>query len=353
MTTEPTVQPGNGHGTTPVSLVTKPLHPRHGVHRPVSVTPPRHPGSIRRTSTIDTLRPAGVLGQAVIVGRARDLLTSVDLEPTVLGEATLVARIEWFPTFELLAIESEPHRPELDALVGVSVSTGFRAAMAEAVPAEKAGSTLLHLLLDDLPGAALVAGHAVGAAGEYPERPPGDRLRLQVADLCAGFQRGGTIMREVDAGHLPPMVVGPDAPDLGRSDDACAWHAVDHPGPHGMRRRRRLDLTPGDALAVDVVFRDSHWDDAERETVIHEYSVTATVDPQTATVVDSAASAGALPWVECIEAEASGSRLSGMAVGALRPEVSATFVGTSTCTHLNDTLRSLEDLAALAALLDR
>jgi hypothetical protein len=33
--------------------------------------------------------------------------------------------------------------------------------------------------------------------------------------------------------------------------------------------------------------------------------------------------------------------------------VRAGFTGTSTCTHLNDTLRSLEDLGALARRLER
>ena len=37
-------------------------------------------------------------------------------------------------------------------------------------------------------------------------------------------------------------------------------------------------------------------------------------------------------------------------VAGLRQHVRDTFLGTSTCTHLNDTLRSLEDIPALLQL---
>ena len=43
-------------------------------------------------------------------------------------------------------------------------------------------------------------------------------------------------------------------------------------------------------------------------------------------------------------------RLIGRPVSDLRPRVRAELTGTTTCTHLNDTLRSLEDVAALAAI---
>ena len=56
-----------------------------------------------------------------------------------------------------------------------------------------------------------------------------------------------------------------------------------------------------------------------------------------------------LPWVECPQALGSASRLVGATVDELRAVVRADFVGTSTCTHLNDTLRGLADLPALAA----
>jgi len=38
---------------------------------------------------------------------------------------------------------------------------------------------------------------------------------------------------------------------------------------------------------------------------------------------------------------------------SLRRHIRDTFLGTSTCTHLNDTLRSLEDIPALLRLAGR
>ena len=58
-----------------------------------------------------------------------------------------------------------------------------------------------------------------------------------------------------------------------------------------------------------------------------------------------------LPWMECPGAVASAERLSGMPIAELRTRVRREFTGTSTCTHLNDTLRSLGDLEVLVGQL--
>ncbi|HEV7758196.1 MAG TPA: hypothetical protein VGO78_04385, partial [Acidimicrobiales bacterium] len=50
-------------------------HPAHGPHDPVLTTPPRAPGSVRRTSSLDSSRPQGAGGPLVIDARARDLVT--------------------------------------------------------------------------------------------------------------------------------------------------------------------------------------------------------------------------------------------------------------------------------------
>ena len=58
-----------------------------------------------------------------------------------------------------------------------------------------------------------------------------------------------------------------------------------------------------------------------------------------------------LPWQECPRALASAQRIVGWPVVELRAAVREELVGTSTCTHLNDTLRVLADLSALAPVL--
>jgi Protein of unknown function (DUF2889) len=86
------------------------------------------------------------------------------------------------------------------------------------------------------------------------------------------------------------------------------------------------------------------------ETIVHEYTVSAAVDSSDGVLAWCAARARVLPWVECPAAAMSAGRLAGVPVAGLRRHVRETFLGTSTCTHLNDTLRSLEDIPALLDL---
>jgi hypothetical protein len=108
-----------------------------------------------------------------------------------------------------------------------------------------------------------------------------------------------------------------------------------------------MDVRPGERITVDVLFRDSYVRPDGLETVIHEYTVAAEIDPAAATILSCVATPRVLPWTECPAAAASAGRLAGVPVAGLRQHVRRTFGGTSTCTHLNDTLRSLEDVAAL------
>ncbi len=122
-----------------------------------------------------------------------------------------------------------------------------------------------------------------------------------------------------------------------------------------MRRRRRLDVTAPEGTnhryGIDAHFRDSHVDESGDESVVHEYSVVGTVDRDGSRVEDIEARAQVLPWMECPGALASAGRLSGMPVAELRNYVRREFKGTSTCTHLNDTLRSLGDVDVLVQAL--
>jgi hypothetical protein len=118
--------------------------------------------------------------------------------------------------------------------------------------------------------------------------------------------------------------------------------------PKSVRRRRRLDLIDGDPLRVDVHFRDSHLAADAAEDILHEYTLQATVDPDSLLVLSSKAQARTLPWPECPNALASATRIAGELVADLRAKVHADFRGTTTCTHLNDVLRSLAGITALA-----
>jgi hypothetical protein len=223
--------------------------------------------------------------------------------------------------------------------------------------------TLFHLLLDDLPGATLVSGYSAQRAGvlDQPRRPPQDdagnasglvRMMASQDDLCAGWAHEGTLMVTVRSTGEIPVSTGPPAPSLERDDDPLAWHVMPSLPPHAMRRRRRLDVTgPGggvEAHRFDAHFRDSHVDQEGAEWVVHEYSAHGTFDMVGSRMLDVAAQAHVLPWMECPGALASAERLSGMPIADLRIRVRREFTGTSSCTHLNDTLRSLGDLEVLA-----
>ena len=148
------------------------------------------------------------------------------------------------------------------------------------------------------------------------------------------------------------VVTGPDATAVIDPADPVGWHAVAPLPVEAMRRWRRHDLWREEGLLhLDVFFRDSHMAPDGLETIIHEYTVTATVDEASLRVVACEAIPRVLPFVECPQAAASAGRLVGMAVMGLRPQVRAELLGPATCTHLNDTLREIEDVVALAARL--
>jgi hypothetical protein len=259
----------------------------------------------------------------------------------------VAATIRFVPDRLVVAITVDPPA-DLTRLVGVRASSGFRQALDEALPGESAGHSLRYQLLDDVPTATLVSGYAMGAGGVHPPRGMLDLARN--ADLCAGWATGATILSALERDGQVPVVTGPEAPSLDRADDPLAWHDVVPLEPHGMRRRRRIDVWKDDAgFAVECFFRDSHVDADGLETVIHEYTVRGAVDGGTMCFTACDATVGALPWMECPAAAASATRLIGTPVADLRTRVRTTFVGTSTCTHLNDTLRSLADLPALVA----
>jgi hypothetical protein len=284
-----------------------------------------------------------------MVARGRDLLTLDDDTPTVVDHAELTLDAE-FATGRILAVAGVPADVRLDALVGASVFAKFRAAVEGALPGESATGSVRSQLLDDVAIALMLSGRVYRVAGipiamEAKDRPPPN-------DICAGWVSGGAASLSHAETGLPPLNIGPVAPAVEQGDDPLAWHAITGLPPHSTRRRRRLDLwEDGGVTRVDCYFRDSHFDDDAIETVVHEWRVTATLDPATLTFTTCEADRGPLPFGECPGAAASAGRLVGTPIAGLRREVRTSFVGPSTCTHLNDTLRSFEDVGALLGVL--
>jgi len=316
-----------------------------GPQQPVTSTPVSAPGSVRRTSNIDVVRAEGATGRVQVTAAARDLATDAEGSGRVVAVRTLRASL--LPTLDLVTIETEPAAPEIEQLTGRRVAAGFRGAVVDAVPDARSAADLLYLLLDDLPVATLVSGYALQRAGLVPDVPR--ELYKPTVDLCAGWQAGGTLMQVIATYGMPPMTIGPAAPLLERADDGDAWHKMPAPPARTVRRRRRIDLSVGDELSVDAMFRDSHFDDDGAESVVHEYALVATIEPATLEITTAEATPRVLPYVECPTAAASAARLISLRLDEVRDLVRREFVGTTTCTHLNDLLRSLEDVRGMLA----
>ncbi|MGV0644422.1 DUF2889 domain-containing protein [Mycolicibacterium sp. XJ2546] len=311
-----------------------------GPQQPVQASPPLAAGALRRTSTIDT-HPTDDGGSDVdlrasdVVGGGADTLDRVAIH------ARLHNRI-------IADLSAVPYDDRLSRLVGHRVGPGFRSTVTELLPEDVERASLLNLLLDDWVGAALVSGYALQHTaielGAERELPAGTVDRM--TGICAGFAPDASLVSYARRNDIIPTARGPVAPVL---DSA---HAVEPLRPNGMRRYRRLDLHPADAGSAefDAHFRDSHVDSDGLETIVHEYTVTGVVDTSTRTIASVRAEVRVLPWQECPGAIGSAQRVQGISLMELRDRIRREFVGTTTCTHLNDTLRAIGDLHALFEL---
>jgi hypothetical protein len=319
---------------------------------PANSSPVRRSGSVRRTSHIDML--VGQHPGLVLDGAARDLVTDECGDHRVVAKAGATAGISSDGTLVSLHVEHTGGRTDdaaTNSLVGLAVSGGFRDAVRRAFPTHVGAGSTLALLLDDLPVAALISGYALLYQGAIPADSAAQSMK---SDICSGWRAEGTMMTSVRAGEGVPVTLGPTAPSIAEdlAADPSGWHAIGDLPIGAMRRRRLVDVTVLDhAWEVTALFRDTHVGPDGDETVLHEYSLTANVDPEATTFTSCSAVPRVLPWVECPVAAASADRLVGQPVEGVRDFVRSDLRGRSTCTHLNDLLRSLGDVTVLARLL--
>jgi hypothetical protein len=293
-----------------------------------------------------------------LAGAARDLETT-DREARVRDAATLEAEVD--PRRRLARLQLVPDRPEATAMVGSRVGSGFRAQVAAALPGER--GTPLGVLLDDLPGATLISGYVRVRSEAHAGLPPGSSVPTAaldaMTDVCSGWRAGGRAMESVASGDGIPLQDCPPAPDLvggGASSDGMGWHDIGLLAPGTMRRRRRIDvggLAPcpngnDDPVEVDAMFRDSYGEPDGTEVVLHEYGLQASLDRDGLVVRSIEAAPAVLPFGECPLAAANVEDLVGRAIGDFRAAVRDQLTGIRSCTHLNDMLRVLADVAYLA-----
>ncbi|MDP3675153.1 MAG: DUF2889 domain-containing protein [Novosphingobium sp.] len=311
--------------------------------------PLRRPGSIRRTTSIDSDWPQGYGQPWEMIGRARDLLTPSGGEPEVLASAGF--RIMASPIREILSIECTPEHPRAQELVGVRAGGASRQALAR-IMGDIAGTPLFQLL-DDYAGASLVAGwiwsqwtndwmaqvRRNGTAGR----------KGRMLDICTGFAEGSSSL----AADGTPEHIDQSSTEVGPLEnpgDAAGWHAMPFQQGPQKRRARRIDLwREGDLIKVDAGFQDSGSNPNGGRTAIHEYRVHAEIAAASGELVALQALPLILPYRECPGAAIKATRLIGRNVAEFRNAVLETLPSTLGCTHLNDVLRALADVPVLAA----
>ncbi|TQC45199.1 DUF2889 domain-containing protein [Rhodococcus sp. WS4] len=314
---------------------------------PYPHTPPLGPYVARRTAVLDTLSPQGPAGPMEVHAVGYDSVATGETA-AVVGHATCRVRVDRWSR-QVLDLTAMPETPALASLVGHSVARGFRRRVRPLVPESEGAAGILYQLLDDLPGATVVATYVPIRAGVEP--PDNDGLMV-APDLCAGWAEGGSMLQLVRETGRPVAIAGPAAPHAEAEPHTPHGHELPSLPPHGMRRIRRIDVRDSGTSAIEIEahFRDSHSDQEGHETVLHEYRITAAADAD-GRLTDITARPHVLPFPECPIAAASTVRLIGAEFRGLRERIRTDFTGPSTCTHLNDMVRALEDVPALAAYL--
>ena len=232
------------------------------------------------------------------------------------------------PNRELLSLELSPTLRASGELLGLAVARGFRGV----VDLISVPGTLTHLLLSELPVAALLSGYGMLYTGLMPSPLSDSYIDHLPVNICSGWDESASFMVQIRRDHEMPTPDGPVAPP-----DGEGWHQMPPLAPGSMRRQRLLER---DGAQVWAMFRDTYARPDGAVIVLHEYTVEATIGDGDV-IASCVATPRVLPWAECPLAKESAGRLVGQAVSGLRTLVKDDFVGTSTCTHLNDLLSSL------------
>jgi len=321
------------------------------VRGPAPPTPPRHPWSVRRTSTIDTCWPNGMGTDLQMVGRARDLLTTSDADaPVVVAEDSFTARLT--PGRQIIEIDALPPREGLAKLAGAQAGRQLRTAIADSMPSEMERGTPLYLLLDDIAGASLVCLGVWSLwlpdlAVSVSKGPGAEAQREKMRGVCIGFSSDSPVMLGGPEDRIEhPQIVAP----LDDVADPLAWHSLPAQDGPAARRARRIDVRiEDDKIVVGAHFQDSATRPDGQRMAVHEYLLHARVDCQTMLIEEIAADPRVLPFDYCPAAVLNIGRLVGTAVSSLRTTVVRNLAREQGCTHLNDMLRSLAEAPHMLA----
>jgi len=276
-------------------------------------------------------------------GAARDLSTYAEGRGTILAEGSIEVELDGDRT--LASITTSPSVPGSESLVGRHVGRGFRAAAAALLPAELVAQPV-SLLLDDLPVAAIISGYSrLYGSGDGLSSGAAPGIK---ADICAGWQADGSLMTSIRDGSGMQMIET-IAPRIEDPEDELSWHEMPELARGVMRRRRIVDLSVGEGVALWAWFRDTHGAPDGGKTVLHEYEVEGRIEEKYGPLSACVATPRVLPFPDCPAAAASAGRLVGRPLSDISQRVRSEFRGITTCTHLNDLFSSVGAVESLLA----
>ena len=191
----------------------------------VTRTPDRLARSLRRTTSIRSTWPDGLDGHLALTARGRDLLTTDTGAGVVVSDARVDVHAEGSAK-TVRSITSEPAVAHLPLLEGVNARAASAGRWRRTSPPGE--GSVLALLLDDLPGAALVSGSArlratIEATGELP-----GFTDVDLPVVCIGRRHDGVMARRRSEGR-PLIGQGPPAGHLDRPDDSLSPGHRSHP----------------------------------------------------------------------------------------------------------------------------
>ncbi|MCW1383622.1 DUF2889 domain-containing protein [Novosphingobium sp. KCTC 2891] len=284
---------------------------------------------------------------------SEDDCTSATNNAIVLGDDWL--RLILSPDRRIGRMQAGRHAELLERTEGLRPGGELRRFVEENLPNEMAAETLLYRLLDDLAGSAFLAISAwhtwIPGGGEAYDAMTGQPVASarHVEGICIGFAAGaesvlpdGSMNNDIitqTPGRLPFPV-----------DDPDAWHAFPRDGGPNHWRLRRTDVWREDGMVhVDAWFQDSAAmpDRADERLIFHEYTVSAAIDPEGMVLRDISVKPMVLPYRTCLAAPDTAGKLVGLRITDLRTLIPQILRGPAGCTHLNDMLRTFQDVAAL------
>jgi hypothetical protein len=326
---------------------------------PLLHLPERRPGSVRRTSHLDVITlPDGSLDITGEAHETRDVRGDVATCRAEVGSNRKLVALEMGGVGAVSGVggvggvdkvdgidglgSGDSGMEDLSGLLGRVVGRGFRAAVDEISPP----GSLRWSLLTDLPLLALLSGYGTLYSGQLNSPITSQFIEGLPVDICAGWAKPGFMMVHIRDHHEVPTPDGPEVPL-----DTGGWHETPMLVAGVLRRQRLIERTGDEIWAM---FRDSYARADASVSVLHEYTVSATVERiktvdhvEEERIESCVAIPRVLPWAECPQAAASAGRLVGQRVVDVGRQVREDFAGTSTSTHLNDLLSSLAQADAL------